>query len=461
MLERLDGVEVRSFTLREAVLSVELEFGCDNRVLSPAVKAEGGLGENERTGVRDERVDVRAEWVVKVAVLHVVLRRWPRGCRGADFVKDLRTRVSEQIASVDDSVSGAGSAWSRVSVLGAWDGVNAIGVVEWLGTEDVVKERVAKERRAVINKGVFLDDENDLLARVVEIELDFVGGRSDGFITSELKLLNEVFVWVLCHAAAFVGVKEDVVNVERRSDKRFRVSVGGLAAGSARACGTFKESGIADSPQDFVKGTNLEVNLNFVILKGNEGKSQTRVAAEPELEWDVEGCFWEGITGGTCVARGTSGASLLDISETWVCQVGKLRCVSNHFVVSCLLLGCGGKLVPDVHPVTILFINALPTNFYFNVVNEVMSGVVKPACEISIALVNFRKSYLEVCSVSQITIAGNGALDPATKVAASIESLFNGFHSKVGVSAVCYLEKCDLWVSCKIDVLSAVSYELH
>jgi hypothetical protein len=93
------------------------------------------------------------------------------------LVKDLRTWVSEQIASVDDGVAALGTSLcgSRVSVLGAWDGVNAIGVVEWLGTEDVVKERVAKERRAVIDKGVFLDNEDNLLARVVEIELDLVG----------------------------------------------------------------------------------------------------------------------------------------------------------------------------------------------------------------------------------------------------------------------------------------------
>jgi len=198
-----------------------------------------------------------------------------------------------------------------------------------------------------------------------------------------------------------------------------------------------------------------------VILKGNKWKSQTRVAAEPELEWDVESCFWESIAWGTCVAWGTSCASLLNIGETWVGQVSKLCCVSDHLVVASLLLGGGSKLVPDVHPVTVLFINALSTNFNFNVVNEVVSWVVKPAGEVGIALVNFRKSNLEVCSVGQITVAGNCALNTATEVTASIESLFNRFHSKVGVSAVCYLEKSDLWVACKVDVLSAVSYELH
>ena len=51
VLVRLDKVEVRSFALAEAVLAVELELGGHNRVLSPAVHVQGGLGKNEYTGV--------------------------------------------------------------------------------------------------------------------------------------------------------------------------------------------------------------------------------------------------------------------------------------------------------------------------------------------------------------------------------------------------------------------------
>ena len=53
MLEWLNQVEVGTLTLREAILSVQLEFGGDNRVLTPAVHVEGSLGEDEDTGVRD------------------------------------------------------------------------------------------------------------------------------------------------------------------------------------------------------------------------------------------------------------------------------------------------------------------------------------------------------------------------------------------------------------------------
>ena len=44
VLEWLNKVEVRTFAFRESVLSVELEFGRDDRVFSPAVHVEGGFG---------------------------------------------------------------------------------------------------------------------------------------------------------------------------------------------------------------------------------------------------------------------------------------------------------------------------------------------------------------------------------------------------------------------------------
>jgi len=49
----LDPGEVGTFTLREAVLAVELELGNNNGVLSPTVHVKGGLGKNECSGIRD------------------------------------------------------------------------------------------------------------------------------------------------------------------------------------------------------------------------------------------------------------------------------------------------------------------------------------------------------------------------------------------------------------------------
>jgi len=52
-LVRLDPREVRTFTLREAVLAVKLELSDDNRVLTPTVHIQRGLSEDECTGIRD------------------------------------------------------------------------------------------------------------------------------------------------------------------------------------------------------------------------------------------------------------------------------------------------------------------------------------------------------------------------------------------------------------------------
>jgi hypothetical protein len=55
-LVRLDPREVRSFTLREAVLAVKLELSGDDRVLSPTMHVKRGFREDEGAGIRDTRV---------------------------------------------------------------------------------------------------------------------------------------------------------------------------------------------------------------------------------------------------------------------------------------------------------------------------------------------------------------------------------------------------------------------
>jgi hypothetical protein len=68
VLERLDNIEVRSFTLRETILAVQLKLSSDNRVLTPAVHIEGSLAKNECSGIRKTRggsgSNSRAKWLV-------------------------------------------------------------------------------------------------------------------------------------------------------------------------------------------------------------------------------------------------------------------------------------------------------------------------------------------------------------------------------------------------------------
>jgi len=55
-LVRLDPREIRTFTLREAILAVKLELSSDDGVLSPTVHIQRGLREDECACVRNTRV---------------------------------------------------------------------------------------------------------------------------------------------------------------------------------------------------------------------------------------------------------------------------------------------------------------------------------------------------------------------------------------------------------------------
>jgi hypothetical protein len=118
------------------------------------------------------------------------------------------------------------------SVDGIGKSIDGVGVVEGLGTKKPVKKLTALEGRAVVNVLIGLDNPDKLLNGVVKVELDLIGRRANGLITGELQLLNKILVGVLGHTSALIGVQEDVVNIERGSDKRLVVSSVDTATGS-------------------------------------------------------------------------------------------------------------------------------------------------------------------------------------------------------------------------------------
>jgi len=212
VLVGLDEVKVGSFALRESVLTVELQLGGNNGILSPAVHVKGGLGHDEGSGIRDTSggVVTHNNGVIGDTTWNVPLA----GSASGDING---SRVREETSSVDEVASNSGLG-STERHDGVGEGIDTISVVEGLSTKGREEGGSRDERRAVVNVGVRLNNEHQLLAGVVEVELDLVGGRTDGFITSELKLLNEVFVGVLGHASAFISVQEHVVNVEGRGN---------------------------------------------------------------------------------------------------------------------------------------------------------------------------------------------------------------------------------------------------
>ena len=207
-LVRLDEVEVGALTLREAVLAVELQLGGDNRVLAPAVHVKRGLGKHEGASIRERRTGGIGVGKISSRVVSLT--------RGRNIVSN---SIIEETRSVNERTRGKrGLTTKRVN--GIRESINGVSVVERLSTEDIRENRVILKRLAVVDVRVRLGNEDELLARVVEVELDLVRRRTNRLIASELELLDQVLVRVLGHAAALVGVKEHVVDVERRGNKR-------------------------------------------------------------------------------------------------------------------------------------------------------------------------------------------------------------------------------------------------
>jgi len=141
------------------------------------------------------------------------------------------------------------------------ESINGIGVVEGLGAEDLEQGTVALEGGAIINVGIRLDNPDELLARVVEVDLDLIGGRTNRLIAGVLELLNEVLVGVLGHLSALIGIQEDEINVDGGSNKGLLVSSGNSHGSTGVA-----SNDVLDSPQALANGSEIDVNLDLVIL---------------------------------------------------------------------------------------------------------------------------------------------------------------------------------------------------
>jgi len=203
---------------------------------------------------------------------------------------------------------------------------------------------------------------------VVEVELDLVGRRADRLVTRELELLNEVLVGVLGHLATLIRIKEDVVNIEGGSNKGLLVGLGNRDRAGGASKGLHGPEALAD-------GLEVNVDLDLVVLESDQRKGKTGVAAEPEKEGNVKSRLREGVAGGTDLVGATGGGTgASDGGERGVRDVGKLGGVTDHLEVTTLVLGGHRELVPDVHPVTVLAVNALATDLNLNLRDELLTN---------------------------------------------------------------------------------------
>jgi len=329
--------------------------------------------------------------------------------------------------------------------------VPPVRVVERLLTlpwvDDVV---VARHER------VTLDDPDKLLAWVVKVQLELVGRGGDRLTTSELQNIDEVLVRDLGELAALVRVEVDVVDIERG---------GGETALADAVADRVGVRGVRVIPADIVEGVELEVDADLVVLEGDQRQSKTWVAAEPELQRDVQGVHRRA-RGDDLRSEGLTAIAVVVASRaTLVQEVRELGDVANHLGITGLLAGLLSELVPNVKPVTVLLVNALTTDLNLNIVNDVVTDPVEPT-ELSARTVrrlelHLRQGSLEVHAVNEITVALDGAGDLLAEVRGAVKRVLDRLHGEVGVAAVHYLEESDLRVASQVHVLGAVSDKLH
>ena len=376
-----------------------------------------------------------------------------------DFVEvatltNLETIVAVELDERGDARVLAGHA------LNAGDGVTRLKhrAVPPIGEVERLLALPGEDGRIVAgHEGIALHNPDELLARVVEVELELVGRGRDGLTASELEDVDQILVGDLGELTTLIRVEVDVVDVEGGSDQ---VGSGDTVTDDVHVgvLGSSVEAEVAD----VVEG---EVDTDLVVLEGDQRESKTRVAAEPELEGDVESVFRGAVldlVGGVGLARrAVVVASLTTLND----QVRELRDVTNHLGVTGLLTRLLGELIPDVEPLTIVLVNALTTDLELHLADKVVANPVEPA-ELSTRAVRGEELHLgegglEIHAVDQVTVTLNSDSHLLTETRGTIERILNGLHGEVGVTTVNNLEESDLGVTREVNVLGAISDELH
>ena len=457
VLERLHDAEVASLALREAVLAVELELGNLHRVLALA------LDSREEDDLREQVVRRVLKHKLLVVTAGVEVGVKPRGTTQRRALRETKAREVRARRTVRRS-SG-----NHECCIGAGQDATALASGERAAREDVhhdalrgevvrVVERLhavdlldGHQVRRAVNVRVTLNDPHQLLHRVVEVQLDLVGRRRDGLSASELELLNQVLVRLLGEAATLLRVQVDVVNVQRRGRERL----------DRRRRNVARNKLIVHAVEPLLK---LHVDTHLVVLERDERDRQTRVAAEPELERDVERARRRARAGSARVRQLRAGARRVQLVALGVLHQHQVVRVADHVVERRDRARILGELSPDLHPVAILAVNALAADLELNRLDQTVADEVEPA-EAAHGRrvrdqVHRRQNHLDVRAVHQISVTVDDRRNTLVEVRLAVEGHLNGLHGEVRVALVQHLPERDLRVARDVDVLRTITDEL-
>lgn len=445
VLVRLHTVEVATLALREAVLAVQLQLGNLHGVLAGALDTRvqhhlgqqvvGGLGEHlvARIGRRVQPRRTHSEG----RALHDAHTRQVRTGRTIAS----RGRHGDRGGTTDQRATGQHIHHDtlRAEVIGVVEGLAAVHL-----SDEVLVGRA-------VHEGVTLDNPHQLLHGVVEVQLDLVAGAGDALSASELQLLDQVLVSLLGEAATLLRVQVHVVNVQGRSRQ-------GLDGGG-RGRGTRQLVVAAVDPL-----LELHVDAHLVVLQGDQGDGQTRVAAEPELQRDVQGLRGRARARGAAVGQlGTSARGIQGIA-TLVLHQHQVVGVTDHVIQSLDGTRILGQLGPDLEPVTILAVDALTTDLQLDHLQQPVADVVQPAEAVQVGRrtgqVHGRQHNLDVGAVHQIGVTVDHSRHTLVEVGLAVEGHLDGLHGEVGVALVQHLPEGNLGVTRDVDILGTIAHEL-
>ena len=244
--------------------------------------------------------------------------------------------------------------------------VPPVGVVERLLALPLVDDVVIAG-----DEGVALDDPDELLARVVEVELELVAGGGDRLTARELEGLDQVLVGDLSELATLIRVEVDVVDVEGRSDEASSRDTVTDRVGIAELRG--------DVPAEVADVLEVEVDTDLVVLERDQRERKTRVAVEPELERDVQSVLRRALEALNACVGLAAGAAVVAVLATLGEQVRELGRVANHLGIAGLLARLLGELIPDLEPVAIVLVDALAANLELDALDKLVTNPVEPA----------------------------------------------------------------------------------
>ena len=210
-----------------------------------------------------------------------------------------------------------------------------------------------------------------------------------------------------------------------------------------------------------------------MVLERNQGDRKTRVAAEPELQRDVQRLGGAALTRHARDRRLRRSTGRIQIQTSRALHQHKVVGVSDDGVQRANRARIRRKLGPDLHPVTILAVNALAANLNLNLLYEAVTDVVEPAETLLTTSIServgsggssegdLRENDLDVRLVHQICITIDNRRDTLVKVGLTVEGNFNGLYGEVGMALVQHLPEGDLGVARDVNVLRTIAHELH